>query len=311
MARLLPEFWQAIRTVWESDPDEPTFNLAALRASEKYKVVPPSKSTIDSRAKKEGWERRGTMNGIVAAAQRKADKLTTSDGSSRVSDAGGGKISDASEAAKDHVARVESEDMRAEVIARHRTEWKQVRARAWKALRYGQSNGSIFQKGILMGIQHEQIAPASFSEAFAENYLGSPQVVAGLVSRFCSQAEADFANLRAGALAKQAFTDGLNARVRAYADIFSGRDPAYKTVMGYHEHTLGFRLMADLGEFWQKQRGQWGDDPVCVLFEWLAVILADKVKMADGNDMLLGVAFGPTLQYAIGVLSGNGKRAAA
>jgi hypothetical protein len=103
--RLALEFWQAIRTVWESDPDEPTFNLAALRASEKYKFVQHSKSTIDSRAKKEGWAGCGVINGIVAATQRKAEKLTASNGSIRVSDGIGTKFSDASEAAKAQATR--------------------------------------------------------------------------------------------------------------------------------------------------------------------------------------------------------------
>ena len=162
-----------------------------------------------------------------------------------------------------------------------------------------------------MGIQHEQIAPASFSDAFANNYLGSPTVVAELVARFCAGVEADIAGLRAGRLGKEAFVAGLRAQVRRYADIFSGRDPGYKTVLGYHERTLNFRLMADLGKFWQKHRAKWADDPVCVLFEWLAVILAEKVKMADGDDMLLGVALGPTVEYTVGVLTSTEKRAGA
>lgn len=80
MARLTIDLWQAIRTVWEYDPDEPTYNVAASRASEKFKFDVPAKTTIESRAKKEGWERRGSLNGINAAAQRKADKLTNPDG---------------------------------------------------------------------------------------------------------------------------------------------------------------------------------------------------------------------------------------
>lgn len=162
-----------------------------------------------------------------------------------------------------------------------------------------------------MGIQHEEAAPASFSDAFADSYLGSPVVVSGLVGRFCAEVEAALAELHGGRLAGPALVDQMRAKIRRLADIFSGRDPAYTTVKGYHEHTLGFRLMADLGDFWQRQRGVWKDDPVCVLFEYLAVILTEKVKMADGDDILLGVAFGPTLQYAVSVLMGTEKRAVA
>lgn len=134
MARLTPDFWQAIRTVWEYDPDEPSYNVAAGRASEKFKFDAPAKTTIESRAKKDGWERRGSLNGINAAAQRKADKLTNSDGTPSISDGKTPGISDASEAQKAQAAREDSENKRAEVVARHRTEWRNVAVLRQEAL---------------------------------------------------------------------------------------------------------------------------------------------------------------------------------
>jgi hypothetical protein len=126
VARLSPENWKSIRTVWEFDPDEPTYNVAAARASEKFKFDAPAKTTIESRAKKEGWERRSNLNGINAAAQRRADKLTNSDGTPSVSDAKTAGISDASDSQKAMASRDESEIKRAEVTARHRSEWKNI-----------------------------------------------------------------------------------------------------------------------------------------------------------------------------------------
>jgi hypothetical protein len=72
--RLTPEQWQAIQTIWEYDPDEPSYNAASLRASEKFKFLAPGKTTIESRAKKQGWKRRGSLNGINFSAQKKADE---------------------------------------------------------------------------------------------------------------------------------------------------------------------------------------------------------------------------------------------
>ena len=92
------------------------------------------------------------------------------------------------------------------------------------------------------------------------------------------------------------------------ANIFSGRDPAYRTIKGYHERTLQQKLIADLGEFWRKQRGSWGDDAVAVLFEWLGVILAEKLKLAQGDDMLLEIMLKPSVQYTVQVLLGMEKR---
>ena len=159
-----------------------------------------------------------------------------------------------------------------------------------------------------MGIQHEEVIPESFGGATADNYLGSPAVSARLIGQFCAEVEADIAALRLGAMDKTGFLAGLVAKVRLFSDIFSGRDPEYRTIKGYNEHTLRFRLMADLGEYWQSHRSKWNDDPVCVMFEWLAVTLAEKVKLADGDDMLLGVMMGPAVEYCTKVVLGTERR---
>lgn len=116
MATLHDNQWAAIRTAWEFDPDEPSYNVAAARAGEKFHFAPPAKSSIDARAKRENWIRRGNLNGINSAAQRKADTKTTSDGTS-VANAG-----------KAQASREESEDVRAEVLVRHRSEWPAITA---------------------------------------------------------------------------------------------------------------------------------------------------------------------------------------
>ena len=133
-ARLTPDQWQAIRTIWEYDPDEPTYNAASGKASGKFKFSAPGKTTIESRAKKECWDRRGSLNGINSAAQRKADTLTLSDGAPVPSDAKPPANSDGSDAKLAQAAREESENKRAEVIARHRTEWKQIAVLRQEAL---------------------------------------------------------------------------------------------------------------------------------------------------------------------------------
>ena len=122
MASLHDNQWQAIRTAWEYDPDEPSYNAAAQRAGQKFAFAPPGKSSIDARAKREQWQRRGSLHGIVAAAQRKADHMTTSEG---VGIANAGKA---------QASREESEDKRAEVTVRHRTEWRQVAVLRQEAL---------------------------------------------------------------------------------------------------------------------------------------------------------------------------------
>jgi hypothetical protein len=129
--------WKAIRDSWEYDPGEPTFAQAGAMAAAKFGFVAPGKTTIESRQKKEGWERKANLSGINAAAQRKADRLRPSDASDAPSDG----ASDASgtkkaphDAAASQSARAEAEDLRAGVIARHRQEWIQVAGLRQEAL---------------------------------------------------------------------------------------------------------------------------------------------------------------------------------
>ena len=131
--------------------------------------------------------------------------------------------------------------------------------------------------------------PSLFEDAFGPTYLGNPDLVNGLVGEFCAKVESLVLSL----LAKEISADDAKATSAAeiyrLADIFSGRDAAYKVVKGYHGASLNGKLMADLGSFWQMHRAEWNDDPVCVLFDWPAALVIEKVKLADGDDMLLEV----------------------
>lgn len=156
-----------------------------------------------------------------------------------------------------------------------------------------------------MRIQHEEEIPASLGRAFDSGYLGDPDVVSGLVGRFCSSVER---LLCGGAASKEDFVARSNALIRAHADIFAGRVAGYTPVEGYNSVTLPAKLTADLGEFWTKQRAKWNDDALCVFFEWLFVHAAEFVKRADGDDMLLEIMLKPTVQQAVRVLLGIEER---
>lgn len=95
------------------------------------------------------------------------------------------------------------------------------------------------------------------------------------------------------------------------ADIVSGRDPSWQVIKGYHDHSMAIKLMADLGPYWQQHRARWGDDAVAVLFDWLASIVMEKTRLADGDDMLLGVMLRPSMQYATKVILGIEERVTA
>lgn len=130
-------------------------------------------------------------------------------------------------------------------------------------------------------------------------YLGNPDLVTRLVADFCTSLMG-LVETGDGA----AFKSGIVILVNHYADIFAGRLPDYKTVIGYNEVTLPQKLKADLGEFWQAQRSAWDDDPIAVLFWWLVVHLVGSIKRADGDEMLYEVMVTPYVQGVVRRLLG-------
>lgn len=159
-----------------------------------------------------------------------------------------------------------------------------------------------------MSERKTEYIPESFGEAFKDSYLGDPETVTQLVSAFLASFEHMLSDKESGNLSPAMFVEKAHAMVSHYADIFSGRAPGYRAIAGYHSRSLGNKLKVDLGEFWQKNRGTWNDDPVAVLFEYLAVMAAEKMKRADGDEDLLEIMLKPTVQYVVHVLIGTEAR---
>lgn len=130
MARLTRENWKSIRDSWEYDVDLPSYSVAAKRAAEKYKFDAPDKSSVCRRAdldKKQGsaWDRLNVdLEHINENAHRKADTIILADGSEVTHTNKTQRDSDELSIKKAQATKDESEDLRAEVIARHRQEWK-------------------------------------------------------------------------------------------------------------------------------------------------------------------------------------------
>lgn len=155
----------------------------------------------------------------------------------------------------------------------------------------------------------EHAAPPSFLESAASEYLGSPEVVTPIVAGFCQAVEQALKDEEYGKIKPEEFVAKVTALTRDTAAIFSGDHPDYKTIPGYHDGALRYKLMADLAPFWRVARSRWDDDPVCVLFEWLGVMMAEKLKETQGDEILFQVKFGPLMRYAVGVLLGVEARA--
>jgi hypothetical protein len=161
---LTPAQWASIRQTWEYDPDEPNLVEAASRVAAKLGCESPSKQALSKRYNQDKnlgheWQRRGSLTGINQAAQRKADSLVDADGTPKPPPGPRptpGVDNPAERAVIIQQAREESEDKRAEVLARHRQEWKQVATLRQEALRDRAGNpGQSFERAKLAKITAE------------------------------------------------------------------------------------------------------------------------------------------------------------
>lgn len=100
MPRLTADQWAAARIKWEADP--------TVTFTELGKALGVSEAAVRQRAKSESWMKTGAMRGIVERAHIKADAKLRPNFDGEVQKAG------AIEAA---------EDIRADVIERHRADW--------------------------------------------------------------------------------------------------------------------------------------------------------------------------------------------
>lgn len=96
----------------------------------------------------------------------------------------------------------------------------------------------------------------------------------------------------------------IHALILRMADIFAGRNGDYAPIKGYNGYSLDGKIMARLGPHWSRTRANYNDDATSVFFDWLAALVMEKAKTADGDDELLGVMLKPTLQSANKILLG-------
>jgi hypothetical protein len=149
-----PEFWEAIRLAYEYDPDQPSMEISAERAGSKLNFKPPTRQTISYKITKDKengnpWVRHGTMHGIAAAAQIRADSLTISNDSD---------TSDVISLKNEQTSRDEAIDLRAEINARHRHEWAIAIALRNEALKDRRvDHKKSFELAKLAKITHEML----------------------------------------------------------------------------------------------------------------------------------------------------------
>jgi hypothetical protein len=146
--------------------------------------------------------------------------------------------------------------------------------------------------------------------ADSDRYLGSPQVIQVLVDGFCDQVYELTKARGAGELAKDEFAAKLREFVRVFGDIFMGRNANYQKVVGWNSpYGLGMALKQSLGEFWERHKAEYGDDPGQAAFGWLAASLVEcAVKSLKDADQA-GAAIQTHKEQLTRVLLGAHRRA--
>ena len=147
-----------------------------------------------------------------------------------------------------------------------------------------------------------------FSDGLGGRYLGSPEVVGGLVAGYCESVRCMLEQRAAGTREASEFVTRVNKMVGEMSTIFSGQDPAYKPIVGWNSMPLGVHLRVALGQYWQEQRADHGDDPIRVLFAWLCWATFDAVSRSHGDPDLEGLILSDHTESAIRLLLGSDRR---
>lgn len=154
-----------------------------------------------------------------------------------------------------------------------------------------------------------QYQKAMFHDALNEIYLGNPAVVGGLVADYCLAVREMLVQRAAGTLTAAEFVARINEMCAEQSAIFSGRDPAYKGIIGWHPLSLNAHLVVSLKSYWTDNRAAHGDDPIKVLFAWLCWAVFDAMERSHDDPDLEGIILSDRTHAVIRMLLGTDGRA--
>ena len=139
------------------------------------------------------------------------------------------------------------------------------------------------------------------------NYLGSAQVVGGIVADYCLFVR-DLLLARARSqITAPEFTAKVNAERDRLADVIAGADPEYPGVDGWNDNMLGMRLRVVLGSYWQQNRAANDGSPYKAFFSYLAWAVFDAVNKSHGDPDIEGETLSAVTAPLIRVLLGAEK----
>lgn len=148
----------------------------------------------------------------------------------------------------------------------------------------------------------------SIAASLADNSLSRIDVVRELVASFCARSEALLAKAVNRTIKDPEYSNQRDALIRELTDIFTGKNPAYRPIAGYHDAGLQGKLSADLGDYYVQRRHAHDDDAVAVLFEWLFAHIGDGMAKGHGDDEVMAETIRIPIKYTTEVLLSIEKR---
>jgi len=142
-------------------------------------------------------------------------------------------------------------------------------------------------------MEEQRFEEFGLENVFADNYLGSPDVVAKVVQGYLDQLYELIKKTGAGTVPKDEFRADWMKWAQEFADIFLGRNPDYIVVRGWNSRfAMGIAIKQALGEeFWEKHRVEYNEDPGQALFGWMGSTFIDICNQALKDPDAAGKKF--------------------
>ncbi len=155
---------------------------------------------------------------------------------------------------------------------------------------------------------HDSLVPPSFEMALDPGYLGNPKVVNTILGEFIREIHDWIQARQRGEMTAPEMVAKAHERGEAFSAIFSGQDPRYKPIKGWHSPKVGLSqyLKVDLKHYWKQERAKWNDDPFGVCYSWMLWSIWQAMKLDD--EQQTAEAVGKYVHLLTRMLTGTVKR---
>jgi hypothetical protein len=158
-----------------------------------------------------------------------------------------------------------------------------------------------------MAPKRDDSISSSVAESLGPTSLGRPDVVLGIISAFCADAEERFGHLARGELNDGQYAEYHLRALKRISDIFDGANPEYAPIKGWSGGPLRGQLRVILPDEWMnpERRETFHDNTIAMYFDLLAAHLYGAMQASGGDDEKFADAMRPHIQQAVQLMMGT------